>query len=193
MPFLADVAIEQTRLKAAGTALLDRIGPALLITHSQGGPAGWLLADARPEKVKGIIAIEPAGPPFANRAIAGLQKPYGITDIPLTYDPPPDAGDAPLPTETLTSPDGQQWKLQAQPARRLVKVSKVPVVLVTAEASYHAAYDEFTVEFLRQAGIKVEWLRLVDHGIKGNGHMMFMELNNLEIARLIETRIAQLT
>jgi hypothetical protein len=31
---------EQT-MKAAGTQLLDLIGPAVLITHSQGGLNGW--------------------------------------------------------------------------------------------------------------------------------------------------------
>src|SRR5262245_29056202 len=53
-------ALEQTRF----AELLDRIGPAVLVTHSAGGPAGWLAADARPELVKGIVAIEPLGPPF---------------------------------------------------------------------------------------------------------------------------------
>jgi pimeloyl-ACP methyl ester carboxylesterase len=40
---------EQERLvQHAAAALLDRIGPAILITHSQAGPFGWLIADARP-------------------------------------------------------------------------------------------------------------------------------------------------
>jgi pimeloyl-ACP methyl ester carboxylesterase len=30
---------------------LDRIGPAIVLTHSAGGPAGFLVADARPDKV----------------------------------------------------------------------------------------------------------------------------------------------
>ena len=56
---------ESQRMDADRLArLLDRIGPAVLFTHSAGGPAGWLTADARPELVKGIIAIEPIGPAF---------------------------------------------------------------------------------------------------------------------------------
>lgn len=188
--FLADVHIEQTGMKAAGAALLDRIGPAILITHSQGGPAGWLMADARPRLVKAIIAIEPAGPPFVNRVMKGVvQKPYGITDVALTYDPPPEAGDIPLPTQVINSVGKESWILQAEPARKLVNLLDTPVVVVTAEASYHAGYDECTVRFLKQAGVDVQWLRLVDHGIRGNGHMMFMELNNLEIAQLLESQI----
>jgi pimeloyl-ACP methyl ester carboxylesterase len=41
-------------------ALIDRIGPVVLITHSQGGDVGWRAAIARPEGVKAIVAIEPA-------------------------------------------------------------------------------------------------------------------------------------
>ena len=35
-----------------------------MLTHSQSGSFGWLIADARPQRVKAIVAIEPAGPPF---------------------------------------------------------------------------------------------------------------------------------
>lgn len=35
-------------MQAAGSALLDRIGPAILIAHSQGSLFGWLIADSRP-------------------------------------------------------------------------------------------------------------------------------------------------
>jgi pimeloyl-ACP methyl ester carboxylesterase len=36
-------------------ALLDKIGPAILMTHSQSGPIGWPVADARPDLVKALI------------------------------------------------------------------------------------------------------------------------------------------
>src|SRR5581483_7170340 len=72
-----------------GSALLDKIGPAILVTHSQSGSFGWLLADSRPNAVKGIVAIEPAGPPFRN-AVTNEEKnrAWGLSDIPLTYEPP---------------------------------------------------------------------------------------------------------
>ena len=194
MQYLASTDVEQTGLRAAGSALLDRIGPAILITHSQGGPSGWLIADARPKLARATIAVEPSGPPFVHRSVKrSVRKPYGITDIALTYDPPPEAGDAPLRTQAIASPSEEPSILQAEPARRLVNLLDTPVVLVTGEASYHAAYDECTVRFLRQAGVEVEWLPLADHGIRGNGHMMFMELNNLEIAQLLESRIAKVS
>ena len=62
--YLASNAETQQLVQNAGTALLDRIGPAIMFTHSQAGPFGWLLADARPKLVRGIVAVEPSGPPF---------------------------------------------------------------------------------------------------------------------------------
>jgi hypothetical protein len=41
------------------------------------------------------------------------------------------------------------------------------------------------VDYLTQAGVATEFLDLPKVGIRGNGHMMFMELNNLEIAERI--------
>src|SRR5262245_23259843 len=38
----------QTMAQAAGVALLDKIGPAILLTHSQSGTFGFLIADKRP-------------------------------------------------------------------------------------------------------------------------------------------------
>ena len=61
---IADFARQQALNAAAGAALLDRIGPAVLLTHSQAGTFGWLIADRRPGLVKGIAAVEPNGPRF---------------------------------------------------------------------------------------------------------------------------------
>jgi pimeloyl-ACP methyl ester carboxylesterase len=59
----------QKLAQSAGAALLDRIGPAILLTRSQAGAFGWLIADARPTLVKGIIAVEPFGPPFRDAVL----------------------------------------------------------------------------------------------------------------------------
>jgi hypothetical protein len=59
------------------------------------------------------------------------------------------------------------------------------VLILASEASYHAAYDHCTSQYLAQAGVKNTFVRLADRGIKGNGHMMMLEKNNQEIAALI--------
>jgi hypothetical protein len=57
--------------------------------------------------------------------------------------------------------------------------------VITTEGSYHAAYDHCTAKYLAQAGVRVTALRLGDQGIHGNGHMVMLEKNNLQVAGLI--------
>jgi pimeloyl-ACP methyl ester carboxylesterase len=135
-------------MQSAGAELLDRIGPAILLTHSMGGPFGWLVADARPGIVKAIVAIEPVGPPFgALGPNLGALK-WGVTASPL----------------------------------QLSNLRRLPVLVVTAEASPSSRIDHATVDFLRQAGVPVDHLRLQEVGIRGNGHLMMLERNSDEIA-----------
>jgi pimeloyl-ACP methyl ester carboxylesterase len=179
----------QQRNKDAGAALLDRIGPAVVLTHSQSGAFGWLIADARPQLVKAVVAVEPSGPPFEATIIGtGKARAWGPTDIPITYDPPVKEASE-IAVEREAKPDGPDlfacW-MQKAPARTLVNLKNIPVMVMTAEASYHATYDHCTVKYLNQAGVKTEFIPLQDKGIHGNGHMVMIEKNNLDIAHVID-------
>jgi pimeloyl-ACP methyl ester carboxylesterase len=184
----------QQRNQDAGAALLDKIGPAILLTHSQSGPFGWLIADARPNLVKGIVAIEPSGPPFENTIIGtGKGRAWGPADIALTYDPPvKDPSEISVKRED--KPDNPNmftcW-MQTTPARQLVNLKSIPTVVISAEASYHQLYDNCTVKYLNQAGMKVEWMPLQNKGIHGNGHMVMIEKNNLAIAKVIDDWVVE--
>ncbi|EEP78907.1 predicted protein [Uncinocarpus reesii 1704] len=178
--------------RAAGIALLEKIGPAILVTHSQSGPYGWGVADSRPDLVKGILAIEPEGPPFVDETLqTGAGRPYGIATLPLTYLPRV-ANPQEISTETHPAPsmDFNSCTLQASVPRQLVRLLKTPVLLVTAEASFHAPYDYCTVAYLEQAGVRVRWLNLPDHGFFGNGHFMFLEKNNMAFVHLLDSWLA---
>ncbi len=193
VPYLADQVETQRLMRAAGTALLDRIGPAVLMTHSQAGTFGWLLGDARPNLVKAIVALEPAGPPFENALpFTGKARAWGLADLPLAYDPPASLSDE-LAIELEAEPDHPDlvrcWRQKA-PARRLANLAGIPVVLITGEASYHAVYDHCTVKYLREAGVAVDFIRLEDRGIHGNGHMLMLEKNCVEIAALVADWLA---
>ena len=63
--------------------------------------------------------------------------------------------------------------------------AQVPTLILQSEASYHAGYDQCSVRFLRQAGVSVDFIKLEDVGIRGNGHMMMLEKNNHEIAQVM--------
>ena len=75
---------------------LDKIGPSIILVHSQAGAFAWPIADARPELVKAIVGVEPNGPPVHGVELVGAPEwfkdgpvalPYGVTAVPLTYAP----------------------------------------------------------------------------------------------------------
>ena len=124
------------------------------------------------------------GPPFTNAIFPPLTpaRPYGLTEIPLTFSPPIQSA-ADLQTNIVSSSiNFFDCIQQAPPPRKLPNLADVRVLVVTSEAGYHSVYDACSVEFLRGAGVSVDHVRLEDVGIHGNGHMMFMEKNNLQIA-----------
>ncbi len=45
---------------AGYVALVDKVCPCVLLTHSQGGSFGLKVAEARPEKIKAVVAVESA-------------------------------------------------------------------------------------------------------------------------------------
>jgi len=197
LPSIQSFALQQTLNRDALVALFERIGPAILLTHSQSGAFGWPVADARPDLVKAIVAVEPNGPPFF--AVDNVPAPewfrdapmainvWGVTAVRLTYDPPAATPSdlALMREERPDAPDLVRCWLQRPLARQLPKLATVPTLVLTGEASYHAPYDHCTVKYLRQAGVRPTWIRLADAGIRGNGHMMMLEKNNHEIAALI--------
>jgi pimeloyl-ACP methyl ester carboxylesterase len=184
-PLVGDLVSAQEAMRRAGVDLLDRIGPAIVITHSMSGPFGWLVADARPDLVKAVVAVEPIGPAFAELPGMG-ELSWGLTAIPMTFDPPvTDPADIGRDLRQAPEPDLADAYVQAEPARRLPNLSGLPTAVVTAEASWHAQFDHAIVEFLRQAGVDADHVRLADLGIHGNGHMMMLERNNAEVAQAI--------
>lgn len=64
---------------AHGAALLDRIGPAVLHTHSAGGPFGWVVANERPSLVKAVMCFEGGGAPLVDGKLTNLRG------IPMLY------------------------------------------------------------------------------------------------------------
>lgn len=180
-------------MRAAGCALLERIGPSFLVGHSLGGGLAVAIVDNCPELVVANILLEPACIPFADYFGIGPPQ-WGLTFTPLLYDPPA-ASPADLKRVQVgdDSPALRSCTLQADPPRQLVNIKKVPQLVIAGEASIHITWDHCVVEYMSQAGIEVSYLKLADIGIHGNGHFSYLEKNNLDVARVVKERIVQYT
>jgi hypothetical protein len=55
---------------AAYTELVDKVCPCVILFHSQAGAFGFKVAQARPDKVKALVAVEPAVPGDVDKAAA---------------------------------------------------------------------------------------------------------------------------
>ena len=148
-------------MRDGAAALLDRIGPSVLVTHSMASAFGWLAADVRWEQVRAIVAVEPLGPPFV--LLPGIGKlRYGLTAVEvLSYGTDEVGG------------EGRQT------------LGDLPIAVVTAQSSGHGPADRQTAEYLRRCGARVTEMRLAELGIHGNGHAMMLEKNNADIVTAI--------
>lgn len=200
---MSDNKLQEDLNAHAVVALLERIGRSVVLTHSQSGAIGWRVGDARPDLVAALVAIEPNGPPIgtvefkgapdyfdygARRAeVVNEDRIWGVTRGALQYDPPAsDPSELKVTVQDEADAPGLAvCHLQEEPARQLPELGKVKIVIVTGEASYHTSYDHCTSKWLTQAGVANTHLLLADIGIRGNGHMMMLEKNNLEVAAAI--------
>jgi pimeloyl-ACP methyl ester carboxylesterase len=151
-------------------ALLDRIGPAILVTHSQGGLIGWLTAMKSPQ-IKGIVAYEPTQFVFSEDRMPAASTPvlgYPFAGIPAMRE---------------------DW----------TKLARIPIQIVFGDFIETTSQKDLALEFWRKivhtpagavnfaatvngAGGDVSFLHLPEAGIHGNSHFLMMESNNLAVA-----------
>ena len=163
-----DNALAQKLWARAGGELLDKIGPAMVMVHSAGGPASWLIANERPGMVKAILNVEGASPI--------LPGAWPLTAIPLVYDPPASDPAQFVMKEVAASDRGAPYRIQADGSvKKLKNLQGIPIAYIVAERSTRRA--EPVIAFLKQAGCDAEALNLKDKGIFGNGHFMMLEGN----------------
>lgn len=182
-PLIADTATAHALDRDRLISLLERIGPAFLLVHSAGGPGAFLAADARPELVRGLVAVETIGPPFLGQPQAGITLPWGLAAAPMNYDPP--ASDVSELQIRVDESGPVPEALQEEPARTLPRLAQVPIAIVTAQASPFRYFDGHLEHFLSQVGVTSTLLRLEELGVLGNGHGMMLEHNNAEILSII--------
>jgi len=191
---------QETLTRDANVALLDAINtPVILLTHSQGGSFGWLVADARPNLVKAIVTLEPAAPPIRGVDTAkvaynpGGGLSWGVAGSPITYEPAiTDAKQLQTVLETQApSADKVPCYVQQEPARKLKNLQNIPVLFMSMDGSYHRQYDHCLAKWLNQAGVKTQYVEEETAGLSGNGHMMMLEKNSADLAKYIGNWLSQ--
>ena len=157
--------------------LLDRTGPAILVTHSQGGGCGWLTVP-KTDKIKAIAAFEPGGSP---RLFPEGEVPEAInTSFGLI--------------------EGTAISLED-----FKKFTKFPIIIfygdyIASEPTDNYGQDQWRAELamgrefaklVNKYGGDATVIHLPELGIKGNTHFMFSDLNNLEIADLLSKWLSE--
>lgn len=142
-----------------GASLVDQFDEVVLVTHSMGGPFGWLLAQLRPAAVKAIIAVEPVGPPFASI--------------------PGEIGSLSAGVAAVRVPAREAALAKGEP------LFKAPTLVVTGDNHKRREQDKATVNHLRERGVPVHHLELREVGYPGHGHFMMLELGSEIIAGLL--------
>ena len=173
----------QQRNKDAGAALLDKIGPAIVLTHSQSGTRRLINSRRRPQLVKGIVAIKPLGPPF--EASGAGRTHMGPTDIPITYDPP-----VKDPSEI-----SNRTRNQSRRARSVCLLDAESASAPVDQPQEHSGLATETILHLRplhreialnQAGVRDRIHPAQEKGIRGQWPHGHDEKNNLDIAKVID-------
>ena len=192
-PFAADAVIRHTMERDRLVELLDKVGPAFVMSNSLGGPSGFLLADARPELVVAMVQLEPIGPAFS-QAFGPDTLQWGLSAIPLSYEPLATSPSELALVEHFPAPSAPGYMLQDEPARQLTNLSKMPIAVVTSEASVAQFSDGPLVAFLQQAGCNAVQIPLANEGVFGNSHGAMFEKNNADVLAVITRWMeAQLT
>jgi len=154
----------------AVSALFNKIGPAILITHSHSGGMGWLTA-IKNKNVKAIVSYEPG---------SGFLFPEGA-----------------LPASMKSA--GGTLEAASVPLSEFLQLTKIPIVIyygdfIPVEPTYNPGQDGWRVRLemaklwrdaVNSHGGDVTLIHLPEIGIKGNTHFPFSDLNNVEIADLM--------
>ena len=160
----------------AVSALFDKIGPGIMVTHSQGGGPGWITAMKNPN-VRAVVSYEPG---------SGFVFPEGEV-------PPP----MPSAAGTLEG--------VPIPMPEFLKLTKIPIVIyygdnIPEQPSASFGPDNWRVRLamarlwrdaVNRHGGDVTLVHLPQLGIRGNTHFPFSDLNNLQIADLMSDFLAK--
>ncbi|WP_458987533.1 alpha/beta hydrolase [Pontibacter sp. CAU 1760] len=154
----------------AVSALFDKIGPGVLVTHSHSGGQGWLAA-LKNSNIKAIAAYEPG---------SNFVFPEGEVPKPIPYL-------------------GGSLSARGVPTSEFMRLTKIPIVIYygdyipeqpveyPGQEQWRAAYAMARQwrDTVNRHGGEVTLVYLPDVGLKGNTHFPMSDLNNGAVADLL--------
>jgi len=154
----------------AVSELFDKIGQAILVTHSHSGGMGWITA-IKNQNVKAIVSYEPG---------SGFVFPEGEVPPPLHSS-------------------GGILEAAAVPLADFMKLTKIPIIIyygdnIPEKPNPNPGQDGWRARLemarlwrdaVNRHGGDVTVVHLPEAGMKGNTHFPFSDLNNIEIANLM--------
>jgi len=160
----------------ACAALFNKIGPAIFVTHSQGGGLGWLTA-IKSSNVRAIVSYEPG---------SGFLFPDG--EVP----------------EALPSSGGPLAAIGLHMAE-FTKLTKIPIIIFYGDNIPEKPGDipgqdgwRVRLEMARKwrdavnlDGGDVSVVHLPEVGVRGNTHFPFSDLNNKQVADLMSRFLSE--
>jgi len=155
------------------SALLDEIGPAILLAHSAGGGSTFRVPELNPDNVAGIIAFEAAG---ANPVEGGFGG-GAPTILSFTTEPT-------LPASfRATNVDG--CNRQGGNPSRLSNYVNLPIVLVATERGLsNPDAMKCQAAVWNEAGANASWVWLPDRGLRGGGHFAMAQRDSADYAQV---------
>lgn len=160
----------------AVSALFNKMGEGILVTHSHSGGQGWITAIKNPN-IKAIVSYEPG---------SGFVFPEGETPAPMESS----AG-------TLEAVSVSK--------NNFLKLTKIPIIIYygdfipeTPDSFYgtdnwrpRLAMAKLFVETINKYGGDAQVIHLPEMGITGNTHFPMSDLNNQQIAELMSDWLHQ--
>ena len=160
------------------SAVFERSGDGVLLTHSQGCGIGWLVG-MKSDRIRGIAAYEPG---------SGFPFPKG--EMP-----------APIENASFFGP----FRAMEVDAREFMKLTRFPIVIyygdfIPKTPTDHPHNDYWRaarqmaqafVDTVNRRGGDARVVELPEAGLKGNNHFPFAERNNREVADLLDAWLAE--
>jgi pimeloyl-ACP methyl ester carboxylesterase len=151
----------------AVSALFNKIGPGILVTHSHSGGQGWVTA-IKNSNIKAIVSYEPG---------SGFVFPQGEVPDSIKYL-------------------GGILRASGVPMNDFMKLTKIPIIIyygdyIPEQPSQNPGEEQWRAaltmakrwrDMVNKHGGDVTLVHLPDAGFKGNTHFPMSDLNNLEIA-----------